>query len=261
MVSLGALGIVTALTLDIVPRFEVRQNVYHGLDFERVVSEFDELMGSAYSVSLFTHWNSERIDQAWLKSLATSPPPPADFFGAIAAPGECSPVMGKDPAGTTGQLGVIGPWYDRLPHARIGAIPELGYEYQSEYFVARRHAGAAMRAIAAMQQALHPALVVAEIRTIAGDEQWLSVNHGEDSVGFHFSWVRDWAVVREALVALEAALRPFAPRPHWGKLFLMPAAEFQHLYPRLGDFRALAQRHDPAGKFRNAFLDRYVFGQ
>ena len=261
VVGLGALGVVTSLTLDIVPRFEVRQNVYHGLDFERVVTGFDALMGSAYSVSLFTHWNSDLVDQAWLKSLASVPPPAIDFFGAKPAPGECSPVMGKDPEGTTGQLGAIGPWYDRLPHARIGAIPELGYEYQSEYFVARHHAGAAMRAIRAMQQALHPALVVSEIRTVAADDLWLSVNYGEDSVGFHFSWARDWPAVRGALAALEAALMPFAPRPHWGKLFLMPASTYHYRYPRLGDFRALAQRHDPRGKFRNAFLDRNVFGQ
>lgn len=260
VVGLGALGIVTTLTLDLVPRFEVRQNVYHGLDFERVVGAFDALMGSAYSVSLFTHWNGVRVDQAWLKGLADAPPPPAEFFGGRAAPAESSPVMGRDPAGTTGQLGVVGPWYDRLTHARIGAIPEIGYEYQSEYFVARHHAGAAMRAIHAIETQLHPALVVAEIRTIAADDLWLSVNYGEDSVGFHFSWLRDWAAVQPALAALEAALAPFAPRPHWGKLFLLPPEAFLPRYPRLADFRALAQRHDPSGKFRNAFLDRNVFG-
>ena len=261
VVNLGALGVVTSLTLDLVPRFEMRQNVYHGLDFERVVTGFDALMGSAYSISLFTHWNGDLVDQVWLKSLGTAPLPPADFFGARPAPGECSPVMGRDPAGTTGQLGAAGPWYDRLPHARIGAIPVIGYEYQSEYFVARHHAGAALRAIKAVEQRLHPALVVSEIRTIAADDLWLSVNHGEDSVGFHFSWQRDWPAVREALVALEGALAPFAPRPHWGKLFLMAPGEFHHRYPRLGDFRALAERHDPQGKFRNAFLDRNVFAR
>ncbi len=259
VVSVGALGVVTSLTLDLVPRFDMRQNVYHGLDFERVVTEFDALMGSAYSVSLFTHWNGDLVDQAWLKSLAGTPVLPAELFGARPAPGESSPVMGRDPAGTTGQRGVAGPWYDRLTHARIGAIPVIGYEYQSEYFVARKHAGDAMRAIRTIEQRLHPALVVAEIRTVAADDLWLSMNHGEDSVGFHFSWERDWTGVRDALAALETALAPFAPRPHWGKLFLLPPSSFHHRYRRLGEFRALAERHDPNGKFRNAFLDRNVF--
>lgn len=167
--------------------------------------------------------------------------------------------MGRDPTGTTGQLGEPGPWYDRLPHARIGAIPVIGYEYQSEYFVARAHAAAAMRAIKEVERDLHPALVVSEIRTVAADEFWLSTNSGHDSVGFHFSWERDWPAVEKALRVVEAALAPFQPRPHWGKLFVMPAAAFQPLYPRLGDFRALATRHDPGGKFRNAFIDAYVF--
>ncbi|HZY69166.1 MAG TPA: FAD-binding protein [Devosia sp.] len=260
VVSLGALGVVTALTVDIVPRFDIRQSVFHGLPFERVVSEFDSLMGSAYSVSLFTHWNGDLVDQVWLKALADAPPPPADFFGATAAPGESSPVMGRDPAGTTAQLGVPGPWYDRLTHARIGAIPQVGYEYQSEYFVPRQHAGAALRALKAIAAQFHPALVVAEVRTIAADDLWLSTNSGEDSVGFHFSWARDWPAVRNALVPLEAALMPFGPRPHWGKLFLMPADAFLPRYPHLPTFRTLATRHDPHGKFRNAFIEANVFG-
>jgi xylitol oxidase len=260
VVGLGALGVVVALTLDLVPRFEIRQSVYRNLPFDLVVENFDAVMGSAYSVSLFTHWNSDVVDQAWLKALADAPPPGAGFFGGQPATGEMSPVLHKEPYGTTGQLGVAGPWYDRLPHARIGALPTEGYEYQSEYFVARRDAPAAMRALQAVQAALHPALVVSEVRTIAGDELWLSTNNAGDSVGFHFSMARDWAQVSKALKVIEAALAPFAPRPHWGKLFVMAADEVQAGHPRLADFRALAARHDPGGKFRNAFLDEYVFG-
>lgn len=259
VVSLGMLGVVTAMTLDLVPRFEVRQDVFHRLPFETAADNFDALMGSAYSVSLFTHWNSDFIDQAWLKGVATSSPA-SDLFGGRAAPGPCSPVWGKDPTGTTAQMGALGPSYDRLPHARIGALPAIGYEYQSEYFVARADAPAAMRAIKGIQSALHPALIVSEIRTIAADELWLSMNYREDSVGFHFSMQRDWPVVSKALHALETALAPFHPRPHWGKLFVMPAADLQSRYPRLGDFRELATCHDPGGKFRNAFVDEYVFG-
>lgn len=260
VVGLGALGVVSAMTLDLVPCFQMRQDVFHRLPFETVVENFDALMGSAYSVSLFTHWNSDFVDQAWLKGISGGAALPVEFYGGRAAPGPSSPVWGRDPAGTTEQLGVFGPSYDRLPHARIGAIPTVGYEYQSEYFVARSDAPAAMRAIKAVQEKLYPALVVGEIRTIAADDLWLSMNYGQDSVGFHFSLQRDWPVVREALVALEGALAPYNPRPHWGKLFVMPAAEVRGRYARLGDFRELATRMDPEGKFRNAFLDEYVFG-
>lgn len=259
VVGLGALGVVVAMTLELVPRFDIRQTVYRNLPFDTVVENFDEVMGSAYSVSLFTHWNSEFVDQAWLKDRANAPAPGADFFGGSAAATEMSPVLGKEPYGTTGQLGSVGAWYDRLPHARIGALPTEGYEYQSEYFVARHDAPAAMRALKAVQHALHPALVVSEVRTIAGDHLWLSTNNSGDSVGFHFSMARDWGGVSKALKVIEAALAPFEPRPHWGKLFVMPAAQVKAGHPRLDDFRVLAQKHDPQGKFRNAFLDEFVF--
>lgn len=260
VVGLGALGVVSAMTLDLVPKFEMRQDVFHRLPFETVTENLDALMGSAYSVSLFTHWNSDFVDQAWLKGLSGGAALPADFYGGRPAPGPCSPVWGKDPKGTTEQMGVAGPSFDRLPHARIGSMPAVGYEYQSEYFVARSDAPAAMRAIKAVQDKLHPALVVSEIRTIAADELWLSMNYRQDSVGFHFSLQRDWAVVRKALEALEGALAPFSPRPHWGKLFVMPAADVRSRYERLADFCELATRTDPEGKFRNAFIDEYVFG-
>lgn len=259
VVGLGALGVVTALTLDIVPRFDIAQHVYYGLPFEGVVENFDAVMGSAYSVSLFTHWQDDVVDQAWLKCRVDEQQPGDDFFGGHRAPGEASPVMGKDPTGTTAQRGVPGTWYDRLPHARIGAIPPIGGEYQAEYFVARSDAPAAMRALKAVQAALHPALIVAEIRTIAADSFWLSTNSGADSVGFHFSFERNWETVQPALGAIEAALAPFAPRPHWGKLFTLAPATVQAGHPKLADFRALARRLDPEGKFRNGFLRRMIF--
>jgi xylitol oxidase len=260
VVSLGALGIVTAMTLDLVPRFEAQQRVYHKLPFATVADNFDALMGSAYSVSLFTHWNGDFVDQAWVKSLASSPPPDVPFFGGTAAPAPWSPVWGKDPAGATAQMGETGLWYDRLPHARIGVMPATGSEYQSEYFVARSDAPAALRAIKAIEATLHPTLVVSEVRTVAADDLWLSMNYGADSVGIHFAWQRDWSAISRCLTTIETALAPFNPRPHWGKLFVMAPADVRARYPRLADFRALAGRHDPTGKFRNAFLDDYVFG-
>jgi xylitol oxidase len=259
VVGLGALGIVGSLTLDLLPRFEVRQDVYHALPFDSVAENFDALMGSAHSVSLFHRWRGDHVDQAWLKSLATATLP-ADLFGGTPALAPCSPVLGKVPTGSTAQMGLAGPWFDRLPHARIGALPVTGTEFQAEYFVARADAPAALRAIRSIESRLHPALIVSEIRTIAADQLWLSMNHGADSVGFHFSFQRDWPAARTALLALESALAPFAPRPHWGKLFAMPAATVASRYPRLADFRALASRHDPHGKFRNAFLDAHLFG-
>ena len=101
--------------------------------------------------------------------------------------------------------------------------------------------------------------MVSEISTMAADDYWLSYNRGVVCFVFHFTWQQDWPAVSKALGVIEAALRPLNARPHWGKLFVMEKAELQSRYDKLGDFRALAQKHDRNGKFRNPFLDEYVF--
>lgn len=258
VVALGALGPTVSLTLDLVPAFQMRQDVYHQLDFEQVVDNFDWLMGMAYSVSLFTHWNGDRVHQAFVKSLAGATMP-VELLGGRPAPGESSPVWGADARGLTAQRGVPGPWFDRLTHARIGTLPSSGSEVQAEYFIPRSDAPAALRAIKSIEAQLHPALLVSEIRTVAADEHWLSMNYHQDSVALHFAFYRV-PELKAALGAAEAVLRPFAPRPHWGKLFELSGAEVMSRYELLRDFVALADLHDPDGKFRNAFLERNVFG-
>lgn len=259
VVGLGAAGLVARATLDLVPRFEVRQNVYLDLPYEALVENFEAIMGSAYSVSLFTHWAGDSIAQVWLKRLADAPPAPADFFGARAAERPYHPLISMDPAPATEQLGVAGPWYQRLPHFRMEFTPSAGAELQSEYFVARADAVAAIEALRAIGERIAPHLFVSELRTIAADELWMSPNYRQDSLAFHFTWKPDWPAVAQVLPLVEAQLRPFGVKPHWGKLFTLPKAEVQARYERLPAFRAVLQRLDPGGKFRNAFVDEFIF--
>ena len=259
VVNVGALGVVSALTLDLLPRFEVYQNIFLDLPFDSVIENLESVMGAGYSVSLFTHWRDGIVKEAWVKSLASAAPPPTEFFGGHAATVPVSPVYGADPTGTTAQLGVPGPWFDRLPHGRIHVLPKIGAELQSEYFIALADAPAALRALDKIAPSFADLLIVSEVRTIAADDYWISMNQGRASIGIHFAFRHDWPAVSRVLPLIEAALAPFAPRPHWGKLFTMPATEVHARYPHLGDFTALAIRLDPAGKFRNAFLSEYVF--
>ena len=97
-----------------------------------------------------------------------------------------------------------------------------------------------------------------ELRTVAADALWLSPQHGEDTLGIHFTWRRDADAVDRALEVVEAALAPFEPRPHWGKVFRMGRDELAPRYPRLADFAELAARLDPRGAFRNDWLDELV---
>jgi xylitol oxidase len=249
VVSLGALGVVTRVTLDVEPAYEIRQRVFEGLPWEAVPGVF----GAGYSVSVFTLWG-ETTDQLWVKSRGE---PPAEMQGARPATADLHP-LGLDPVHATRQLGVPGAWSDRLPHFRMDFTPSAGEEIQSEYLVPREHAADAIEAIRQLGDALRPALQIAEIRTVDADTLWLSPQYGQDTIGFHFTWKREPELVARLAGALEVALGPFAPRPHWGKVFLAGSATIADRYERLPDFRRLAERLDPRGAFRNEWLERHV---
>jgi alditol oxidase len=260
-VSLGGLGAVTKLTLQLEPTFRMRQDVYEHLPMDQVVSHLDRITSSADSVSLFTDWRGPDFDQVWLKRRVGEGDafePPSDFFGATLATAPVHPIRRISPAAVTQQLGVAGPWHERMPHFRMDHVPSSGAELQTEYLVPRRHAADAMRAIDAVRDRFAHLLQISEVRTIAADQRWMSTAYRRDSVAFHFTWHLDWGAVRLALPVIEDALTPFEPRPHWGKLFTMPPEMVGSSYEKLPAFVALLRRHDPAGKFRNAFLDRYL---
>jgi xylitol oxidase len=261
VVGLGALGVLTRVTLDVEPAYDVRQRVFEDMSWDALFDDFGAISGSADSVSVFTRWQ-DRIDQVWLKSRVSDEPEDlrTTFFGARAATVERHPILGIDPVNCTPQLGAAGVWSDRLPHFRMGFTPSAGAEIQSEFFVARSQAAAAIRSTLAVADVIRPVLQVSEIRTIAADELWMSPQYGRDTVSLHFTWNPDPPAVERALIAVEAALAPFAARPHWGKVFLADAARVGPLYERLPDFLRLRRRLDPRGAFRNDWLERRVIG-
>jgi xylitol oxidase len=255
-VALGALGVVTRVTLEIVPSYQIRQYVFDQLPWDAAFDFFDEIQDAAYSVSLFTVWDEDSIDQVWLKKVVDGPADArADFYGATAAEQARHPVRaaGLSADNCTEQLGVPGPWYDRIPHFRLGFTPSAGDELQSEFFVPRRHAVAAIRAVRDLAGLVAPLLLVSEIRTIAGDDLWLSPAHGGDRVSIHFTWQPRWPEVSAALPVIEERLTEFGARPHWGKLF-HGGPWLATRYPKLPEFRALAAELDPDGVFASPFL-------
>ncbi|MBV9596750.1 MAG: FAD-binding protein [Chloroflexi bacterium] len=263
VVGLGGLGVVTRLTLDVSPTFDMSQLVYENLPLAEVDGHFDAIMSSGYSVSLFTDWRERRFNQVWIKTVAASgdaAEAAPTFYGATLATTDVHPLPTLDAAACTPQMGVVGPWHERLPHFRAEFEPSFGEELQSEYFVPRAQAGAALRAIADIRGDVAPLLQMSEVRTIAADDLWMSPFYRRDSVALHFTWRYDWENLKLLLPRIEKRLAPFDPRPHWGKLFTMPAPRLQACYARLPDFRALLESFDPQGTFRNTFLETMVFG-
>jgi xylitol oxidase len=262
VVALGALGIVTKLTLDLVPSFRVTQSVYENLPLSQVQANYEAIVSSGYSVSLFTDWRDEIINQVWLKRRVTGEniPDPESFFGAAPASADRHPIRTLSPINCTAQMGIPGHWYERLPHFRMDFTPSSGEELQSEYFVPQQHAVDAITAVASLAGEIAPYVLVSEIRTIAADAFWLSPCYHQPCTAIHFTWADDWDNVSQLLPLLESVLAPFQVRPHWGKLFTLAPLQLQMLYPKMPSFRELAGSFDPNGKFRNAFLDAYVFG-
>ncbi|WP_432490976.1 D-arabinono-1,4-lactone oxidase [Kineococcus gypseus] len=257
VVALGALGVVTALELDVVPTYEVRQDVYSGLSFAAFTEHFDAVTSAAYSVSVYTTWVGEETAQVWLKSrTADSPDAPAELFGARRAGEPLHPLPEVDVRNATEQLGVPGPWHERLPHFRDSFQPSDGEELQAEYLLAREHALAGIEALRALGPATAPLLHMCEVRTVAADGLWLSSAHERDAVAFHFTFRQRQPEVLAALQRVEDALLPLGARPHWGKLFVAGAGALAGLYPRFADARALVARRDPQRVFANDFTDR-----
>ncbi len=264
-VALGGLGIITELTIDIVPTFDIKQEVYENLPLEALENNFEQISSSAYSVSLFTDWTNETFNFAWLKHLVTektqSEKADTEFYGATLALENRHPIPGIKAEPCTEQLGIPGPWLDRLPHFRMDFTPSSGEELQSEYILPRHYAFEALKAVNKVSERIAPLLHISEIRTIAKDDLWMSSCYKQDSVGIHFTWKDNWEEVQKVLPEIEEALIPFQARPHWGKLFTMTPHQVQARYEKLPEFKQLLQQYDPEGKFRNRFMDAYIFAK
>ena len=257
-VGLGALGIIHHVTLQTIGAFNVSQSVYKDLHFESWLDNFEGSMGQNYSVSAFTTWGDSLVDQLWIKShVEEDVLPGAEFFTGIPAQEKLHPLEGADTASATEQLGSVGPWHERLPHFKLDFMPSFGAELQSEYFVAIKDAKEALQAVHALREQIRPLLLVTELRTIAGDDNWLSEAYGRDSLAIHFTWKPDVPGVMAFLPTLEAALARFGARPHWGKLFTDTGFNFWDLYPHFEEWRAYRKALDPDRKFVNEQLAKW----
>ncbi|QNF33295.1 FAD-binding protein [Adhaeribacter swui] len=263
VVNLGALGLITQVTLALEPAFTMQQRVYERLPMAQLKANFEQIVSAGYSVSLFTDWVNDSINEVWVKSRldgTDSATNNSEFYGAVAATKNLHPIVEVSAENCTEQLGVPGPWYDRLPHFKMGFTPSTGVELQSEYFVPMNQAVEAIQAIARLNKQISPHLFISEIRTIAADNLWLSPCYQRPSVALHFTWKQDWPAVSKLLPIIEKELAPFNARPHWGKLFTMTPQALAAQYEKLPEFKKLVAQYDPQGKFRNQFLNSTIFG-
>ena len=258
---LGCLGVITSIQLDLQPRFEVKQWVYQHLPVPNLLDNFKEIMSGGYSVSLFTDYQQDTVNQVWVKSKVDSEGAVVDldYFGASLASRNLHPITELSATNCTEQMGVAGPWYDRLPHFKMEFTPSSGKELQSEFFVPLDKAPEAFEVISSLKEALKPVLMISEIRAIAADNQWMSPFYKQDSIAFHFTWEQDKQGVEKVLPLIQNGLEPFGVKPHWGKVFSISPDRIQSMYPELPRFKQVVARYDPKGKFRNEFLNKLLY--
>jgi alditol oxidase len=262
VVGLGALGVITKIKLDLQPTYMMKQYVYENLPLNEMKEHFNAIEASAYSVSLFTDWQKQRINEVWIKSRVEAGQAfdaAPELFGAKLATRNLHPIAALSAENCTEQMGVPGPWYERLPHFRMGFTPSAGNELQSEYFVPRHHAVEAILAVEGLRDQVSPHLLISEIRAIAADDFWMSPCRKQACVTIHFTWKPDWPAVSKLLPVVERELAPFQARPHWGKLFTLSPQRLRAIYEKLPDFVELCKKYDPQGKFRNDFLNTNIF--
>jgi xylitol oxidase len=260
VVNLGALGIVTKMTLAIQQAFTMKQEVFQDMPVTELEKNFETIMSSGYSVSLFTNWKTKNINQVWIKSKTGEEGSfSTGFYGSIPAKNNLHPLEDLSAENCTDQLGIDGPWYDRLPHFKMGFTPSSGKELQTEYFIPFEYAYEGLKAIEKMNEKISPYLFVSEIRSVAADDLWMSPFYKKTCVAFHFTWKQEWNEVQQLLPLIEKALAPYRAIPHWGKLFSMRPAVLQGRFERLNDFKDLMVNQDPQGKFRNQYIDSILF--
>ncbi|MGZ3926940.1 MAG: FAD-binding protein [Mucilaginibacter sp.] len=261
-VSLGAMGVITKVTLQIEPTYMVRQRVFLKLPMAQLKPHFEQIVSAGYSVSLFTDWQSDSINEVWIKSRVDTDKDhnQPEFYGAKAATKNLHPIIDHSAESCTDQMGVPGPWFERLPHFKMGFTPSSGKELQSEYFVPLHHAVEAIEAVARLGKQIGPHLFITEIRTIASDTLWMSPCHNQTSVTIHFTWKQETEAVLKLLPLIEKELAPFNARPHWGKIFTISPKVLESRYEKMADFKKLVAYYDPHGKFRNDFLNHNIYG-
>jgi xylitol oxidase len=254
VVGLGALGVVTHLTLQTQPRFDMTQVVYQDLPFRELEHHLPEIMEAGYSVSLSAGevWIKRRVDHGGPST------PPARFFNATLATKKLHPILDHSADACTDQLNIVGPWYERLPHFKLNFTPSSGQELQTEFFVPFDRGYEAIRAVETLRDVITPHLYITEIRAVAADDLWMSMAYRRPSLAIHFTWKLESDRVMELLPQIEAKLTPFGARPHWAKVYAMDSSQIAPLYPRMKDFRSLVKEFDPKGKFENAYLREHI---
>ena len=275
-VSFGLAGIIVEIELDIVPDYDIQQCIYENLPFNTIKkSDYKTAFSSAYSFSIFTQWKNRKFTSIWAKyrlrkgrngneeSIMIDCP---DMNKIKPSSNKVHPLPGGDTSFVSGGIGknYKEPGYVGLPHFLMEGVPSQGEELQSEYFVSSHMFDVVIEVLFhhfEENPKLYDLLYVSEMRFVAGDKLTLSPQHVlGSSIGFHFTWKKEFDQVVDALKGIENVLKPYNALPHMGKLFTMTGRELEGKYGQrnLRAFQSFVAPLDPLKKFVNPFLQNLI---
>ena len=268
-VGVGALGIVTQVTLNVVPAFRLRA-VEGAQKLDALIENLDELVDTNEHFEFFwiphTKWaltkrNNRTTDPVHIPSRAKQWYSKTFLenyaFGAVCALGRMKPNLIPRLATalpSTGQTEIVDESF------RIFASERLVKFVEMEYAIPRQHCGEALQRIRSMIDTKgHKVSFPVEVRFTAKDDIALSTASGRDSAYI--------AVHMYKGMAYEAYFRDVANimsdyegRPHWGKMHFLTQNELSKLYPKWNEFLSTRDQLDPSRTFSNSYTEQ-VFGK
>jgi L-gulono-1,4-lactone dehydrogenase len=267
-VGLGALGVISTVTLRCEPAFNLR-SVQRPRDVDEVLEAFDELAAANEHFELFWFPHT-RVAQTIRNNRTDEPARPSGrlgawvddillenhVFGLVQRLGHRNPAwippLGRLAARAMGSSEVVDRSHRIFANERLVRFAEM------EYAIPRRHVVPAVRAVRSMieRRGLRISFPI-EVRVLGGDDIPLSTAYGRDTayVAVHVYWRLPYEpYFRE----VEAIMRDLEGRPHWGKLHFQDAASLRPRYPLWGRFAAVRDRLDPDRRFTNAYLERVL---
>ncbi|WP_053227526.1 D-arabinono-1,4-lactone oxidase [Solirubrobacter soli] len=261
-VSLGALGIIAAVTVRCVPAFRLR----HTDKPEPLGPVLEHLHERADAHDHFEFWTFPHADVAITRTLDRTEDAPATpnkasaYVSDILLENHAFRAVNEVAKRFPRTIPSLNRFASRVASQRervdwsyaIFASDRLVRFEEMEYSVPREHA---VPALNAARDALerHDVSFPIELRFTAGDDALLSPAHGRDSA-FVAVHVFQGMPYEPAFREVEAAMAELGGRPHWGKRSFLTSHELAPRYPRWDDFQRIRAAYDPQGRFANAWI-------
>jgi len=267
-IGLGSLGVISEISLALVPAYRLRLE-RDRMDLEECLVRADELVARNRNFEFYWMPHTDVVQtKAW--NITDAPADRHDWkrwandvllenaaFGALCGLGKAVPALCPPLGRFCASLFSRSEQVD-ASHSMLATVRAVRFNEMEWSLPAARGADALREIRALIARREFPLMFPLEYRWVRGDDLWLSPNHGRDSVHISVHQYRGMPFQRY-FDAVQAICLNHGGRPHWGKVHSLKGRQLAALYPRWDDFLALRERMDPAGRYLSPYM-RELFG-